>query len=85
VCFSKGAPEILLEYCSKSLTADGGAEELTPEKLKAIESWCDAFSEQGLRTLALAARLGADELAGITDLNDEDVRPGIDFHGDACD
>lgn len=67
VVLSKGAPEFLLQFCSTSLEADGSKSALTEAKLKEINDWCDAFSEQGLRTLALAARWGDAALDNATE------------------
>lgn len=46
VVLSKGAPEVLLGLCSQWMGADGKARKMDGAKLKEVDQWCDAFSEQ---------------------------------------
>lgn len=77
VVLSKGAPEFLFQFCTHFLSAEGKKEPLTVEKLSEIESWCDNFSEQGLRTLALAARWDDPALDALTEYDEETVEKDL--------
>lgn len=56
VVLSKGAPEVLLGLCATWMDQEGQTHPMTDAKLQETDAWCDAFSTQGLRTLALAVR-----------------------------
>jgi Ca2+-transporting ATPase len=57
ILLSKGAPEVLLELCSYIMLHDGRIVKMELTNLQEIDHFCEAFSAQGLRTLALAVRL----------------------------
>ncbi|XVF40837.1 hypothetical protein PTKIN_Ptkin01aG0148400 [Pterospermum kingtungense] len=52
--FCKGASEIILKYCSKTINADGKAEPLSQEQKKCITDVINGFATEALRTLCLA-------------------------------
>ena len=58
----KGAPEIILERCTRILDAGVERELTTEDRSLAIEAY-EAFARRGLRTLALARRKLSPELA----------------------
>jgi magnesium-transporting ATPase (P-type) len=51
--YTKGAPRILLELCTK-IYADGKVEDLTPESIQEIETRIQDFAQEGLRIIAAA-------------------------------
>jgi len=82
VVLSKGAPEVVLGLCSHWMGADGTTTKMDATKLKEVDAWCDAFSAQGLRTLALAVRF--DDLGTMLDdaaLGEEQVETALVFVG----
>ena len=72
VVLSKGAPEVVIQLCSYVMMADGDIQPMTDGMLCDIDSWCDSFSNQGLRTLAFALRFEG-SLGEITDCFSEAV------------
>jgi Ca2+-transporting ATPase len=82
VVLSKGAPEVVLGLCSHWMGADGTTTKMDATKLKEVDAWCDAFSAQGLRTLALAVRF--DDSGMLLDdaaLGEEQVETALVFVG----
>jgi len=76
--FAKGAPEIILERCTKIL--DGERErELTTADRDVFTRACNRMAESGLRTLAFAHRRLADDEA----MNEEAVERGLTLLGAA--
>ncbi len=72
----KGAPEKVLEKCSKQYEADGSE---SPLQIEALREKVSEFSEEGLRVLALAACDECpDKPIGLGDLKD------LKFVGFAC-
>lgn len=79
---SKGAPEVVLGLCSEWMGTDGKTNKMDSTKLKEVDAWCDAFSAQGLRTLALAMR--SDDSGKLLDdvgLDEEQVEVALVFVG----
>lgn len=79
---SKGAPEVVLGLCSEWMGTDGKTNKMDATKLKEVDAWCDAFSAQGLRTLALAMRF--DDSGNLVDdvgLDEEKVEVALVFVG----
>jgi len=58
VAYSKGAPEVILDSCTRYLTA-GGEESLNREIKKGILDAAHEMAAQALRVLAIAAKTGA--------------------------
>merc|ERR1712110_55496 len=67
--FVKGAPENVLERCTKILLSDGSVEELTAAWKKIVLQEVDGMAKKALRNIALAMRtdLGPVGLADYTD------------------
>ncbi len=61
VAHVKGAPEVILERCTRILKSNG-EHELTRDNLEAAADAYQSFAEQGLRTLALARRVLPEDL-----------------------
>nr|WP_210730669.1 cation-transporting P-type ATPase [Roseibacterium persicicum] len=64
---TKGAPELVLEHCSRIATA-GGAVPLTPARAEEVRAVATALAEEGLRVIALAARDTDEDRIAETDL-----------------
>ena len=60
--FSKGAPQAVIERCSKILDADGQIRDLSEADKEAVRSQEEAYAEQALRTLGFAQRSLSGEL-----------------------
>ena len=60
--YVKGAPESILERCTKIMLRDGSIQDLTQEGKKAIQDEMEGMAKDALRTLALAARFDLKEL-----------------------
>ncbi len=76
IAFVKGAPEILLERCTKIL--DGDTERpLTDEDRRVFAAACTSMAENGLRTLALARR----RLPANIALDEDAVESGLTLLG----
>lgn len=60
--FSKGAPQAVIERCSKILDADGQIRELSQNDKEAVRGQEEAYAEQALRTLGFAQRSLSGEL-----------------------
>ncbi|MBT8086082.1 MAG: cation-transporting P-type ATPase [Woeseia sp.] len=80
----KGAPEAILEHCSKQSSSTGDTE-LRDADRDALLQQAQALGERGLRTLALASKIESDELQepyrdltllGFVGLEDP-ARPGV--------
>ncbi|WP_284011182.1 cation-translocating P-type ATPase [Haloarcula pelagica] len=72
VGYVKGAPEVVVSMCSEVSTSDGPAA-LTDETATRIRERVDAFADDALRVLALAAR---------SDVTDQaDIETGLTFLG----
>src|SRR4029079_16002381 len=56
VAFTKGAPDVLLERCSRELVGDD-VHPLADDRRREIERHIDALADQALRTLGVAIRL----------------------------
>jgi Ca2+-transporting ATPase len=55
VAFTKGAPDVLLDRCSRELVGEDACM-LTPERHREIRQLIDALADQALRTLGVAIR-----------------------------
>jgi len=62
VLYVKGAPESILERCTKIMLRDGSVQDLTAEGKKAIQDEMVGMATDALRTLALAARFDLKDL-----------------------
>jgi Ca2+-transporting ATPase len=86
IIYVKGAPQVILERCSRILTGDGPVE-VTDEMVQRVEEQVDAFAGDALRVLAFAykERDGGDPeeelvlvgLQGLLDPPREEVPPAI--------
>jgi len=73
----KGAPEVLLQYCTRVLT-NAGVRELEPERVEQTLSAATEMAADALRVLGLAYKLAASD----TDLEDaEHIESGLIFIG----
>jgi len=68
VLYVKGAPESILERCTKIMCRDGSTQDLTQEGKKAIQDAMVGMATEALRTLALAARFDLQDV-GLHDYN----------------
>ena len=55
-CHSKGASEIVLKRCTTLLNNQGEIVDLTPERVKQLESLIGSMAENALRTICLGYR-----------------------------
>jgi P-type Ca2+ transporter type 2C len=77
--FSKGAPDVLLNRCSRELVGDE-RRPLTPERREALLQVNDELAGDALRTLAIAGRpLSIDALAALADHPDDAVEQDLLF------
>ncbi|MEF8785552.1 MAG: calcium-translocating P-type ATPase, PMCA-type [Haloarculaceae archaeon] len=86
VVYVKGAPQVILERCSRVLTADGPVE-LTDEMVQRVKEQVDTFAGNALRVLAFAYKERDDGdpeedlilvgLQGLLDPPREEVPPAI--------
>lgn len=56
VAFSKGAPEVILNSCSRALSADNAEELLTDQGRQKVLAIAEQMAQQALRVLAVASR-----------------------------
>lgn len=72
--YCKGAPEVVVEYCSGVLTAGGEVSEVSDEQKEALLTTQKAYADRALRTLLVCYRdVSADEWAAIRDGEDRDA------------
>jgi Ca2+-transporting ATPase len=76
VIYTKGAPRILLDLCSK-IYVDGKVEDLTPESIQWIETRIQAFAQEGLRVIATAFK----EVPKVEFNKEEDYEKDLIFVG----
>lgn len=82
IVMSKGAPEVILQLCTGYMTANGEEAAMDDAMLQDIDSWCDAFSDQGLRTLALAVKItGTEGLQSLDSYTEDQVEKDLVFVG----
>lgn len=65
----KGAPEVLLDRCTRIRRRDGRIDPLTPARRSKVEKIMEDRARRGLRVLVIAER----ESPGTEDLDDDDV------------
>eukprot|EP00178_Gracilaria_changii_P017832 TRINITY_DN50841_c0_g1_i1.p1 TRINITY_DN50841_c0_g1~~TRINITY_DN50841_c0_g1_i1.p1 ORF type:complete len:101 (+),score=2.99 TRINITY_DN50841_c0_g1_i1:80-382(+) len=58
--FTKGAPDFLLDRCTKYINKTGNAVDITPAYRETLRQKMVLFSEESLRNLLLAYREGGD-------------------------
>jgi P-type Ca2+ transporter type 2C len=69
----KGAPNYILEKCTKITRADGSIVPFTDEEKKKVLAKVDELSEQALRVLAVATRILDDSHTFDGDMDDTDI------------
>ncbi|CAK9036818.1 Calcium-transporting ATPase 1 [Durusdinium trenchii] len=74
VLYAKGAPEMLVQRCSKIMLPDGQVEELTATWQKQIEKQLVQMAESALRTMALAVK--SEALGDLQAYNGSHDHPG---------
>jgi potassium/sodium efflux P-type ATPase len=79
ICFSKGAPDVLLNLCRYYL-ADGELKEINEEEIKTILSVIDEMSEEAYRVLAFAYRY-LEPGINVYVAEDEEIESGLVFLG----
>ena len=78
-CFTKGAPEMLLELCSQ-IIIDNQIQNLSETFKNEILQSLEQFNGEGLRTLALAQRQLSDEI-NFTESTPEEIEQNLIFYG----
>eukprot|EP00606_Chrysophyceae_sp_TOSAG23-5_P000404 GSChrysophyteH2.ASY1.ANO1.399.1 assembled CDS len=73
----KGAPNYILDKCTKIMQADGSVVPFTDEEKKKVLAKVDELSEQALRVLAVATRILDNSHTFDGDLDDTDVIDGV--------
>lgn len=81
VAFSKGAPDILLQFCKRELYA-GQVRPLTVDRVEQILRDNERLTSKALRTLGVAMRtIEADEVAAVMDSSGQEVERDLTFLG----
>jgi sodium/potassium-transporting ATPase subunit alpha len=85
VFFCKGAPEVLMEYCSSYLQPDGNEKLLDDESKSLLESIQDSWSRKGQRVLLLTKKIIPSYMFPGKAKNDVDMTNlALSFKKDLC-